>query len=255
MERTVWNNRLIDGAKLDAISLNGSWKIDTTSLANWSVSDAELQTLNWITWNIQEQIDNINAWGWGWGWGWVILNPAWKIDTTSLADWSITDTELQALDWITWNIEVRLDNLEWTDLWDVALKSWTNTFTWSNVFNANTWFWKAVYWNPVSNASSATITVDCSQSNNQKITISENTTITFENLFQWTVFNFELNLTWVYTINYICKALPGNTIVPMYAEGWTKPTFTKSWVYHMTLKMSAVACHFMTSWEFLEFTN
>ena len=232
MERTVWNNRLIDGAKLDAISLNGSWKIDSTSLANWSVSDAELQTLNWITWNIQEQIDNL-----------------------ALESWNLTPEQSSALSWITWNIEVRLDNLEWTDLWDAALKSWNNTFTWANIFNNTTWFWKTTYWNPVSNASWATITVDCSQSNNQKITISENTTITFENLFQWTVFNFELNITWVYTVNFVCKALPGNTIVPMYSEGWTKPTFTESWVYHMTLKMSAVACHFMTSWKFLEFTN
>lgn len=113
MERTVWNNRLIDGAKLDAISLNGSWKIDTTSLANWSVSDAELQTLNWITWNIQEQIDNIKAWGWGWGW--VILNPRDLKNRYNFSCWLIYYWYwIKALDWITWNIEVRLDNLEWT---------------------------------------------------------------------------------------------------------------------------------------------
>ena len=232
MERTVWNNRLIDWLKLDALILNLSSKINAISIWSWNISDAEFETLQWITWNIQDQIDAINEWG-----------------------WSLTPTQITALEWVTWVIEDRLDSLESVWLGDAALKSWNNIFTWTNLFNNSTGFWKAAYGNPVSNASSSSITVDCSQSNNQKITISENTTITFENLFQSTIFNFELNITWIHTINFVCKVLPGNTIVPMYSESWTKPVFSSAWIYHMTLKMSEVACHFLTSWKFQSFVN
>lgn len=59
MERTIWTNRLIDGAKIDAISLNWWNMINATSIWSWTITDAEFDALNGITWNIQDLIDNV----------------------------------------------------------------------------------------------------------------------------------------------------------------------------------------------------
>lgn len=60
-DRTIWTNRLIDGLKVDAITLNGGWKIDAVSIADGSVTDAEFQALNGVSSNIQAQINAIWA--------------------------------------------------------------------------------------------------------------------------------------------------------------------------------------------------
>lgn len=255
MERIVWNNRLIDWEKLDILQKNSDNKIDTTSLADGSVSDAEFKTLNWVTWNIQEQIDNLQLSTWT-----ITPEQVAQIQSLNWIEWNVQDQinavegDIITIEWNITDLDWRVTNLENTDLWDVALKSENNTFTWTNLFQWLTWFDKTCYWNPVNNASWATITVDCSLSNNQKISIAENTTITFENLLQSTIFNFELNITWTPTINFVCKALPTNDVVPMYSLWWTKPLFS-TWVHHLTLKMSQAACHFFSTEAFLEFTN
>lgn len=53
----VWTNRLVDSAKVDAITLNGWSLIDAVSIWAWVVNDTQYGYLNWVTSAVQTQIN------------------------------------------------------------------------------------------------------------------------------------------------------------------------------------------------------
>lgn len=131
-ERTVWSNRLIDGLKIDAIILNGTNWIDATSIADWSVTDAEFLYLNWVTSPIQAQIDSIDPFP-----NWAGTGDMLYYDGT---DWSLmlAGTEWQIVKYVSWlPVAGDADNLSQND----PIVNDTNDLTawWGNTVVADDW--------------------------------------------------------------------------------------------------------------------
>lgn len=243
-ERTVWNNRLIDGAKLDALSLNAGNKIDTTSLGNGWITDTEFWMLDWARSNIQAQIDASN-WTWSTPSLWtasydgtcvIITNgntiirycPTyieyvvnWQITShiTVTGTYNATTWQMVYTDWTTVNNDWTVSGTDMV----IAFQNKDNNFSKTNNFSWNTTFTGNVsipYHDIGTGSTPNTIILDWDDGLSQKATVNwtSNLTLSFTNLRQM---EYSLDLV----VNDGCTLLiwtitNSGTITGKHALGW-----------------------------------
>jgi len=160
-ERTIWNNRLIEGEKLDnapadTISelalkedkadkwqvdwyaeLDSSWKVPVAQLPSWIV--APVDSVNWQTWTVVLDADDIDdtsttnkyttAWDiskLAWIDAWAEVNNISDANATDLTDW--WETTLHTHPWV-WDVTAS------ANLWDNLLIRWD----WATKWVQNSW--------------------------------------------------------------------------------------------------------------------
>lgn len=289
-ERTVWTNRLIDGAKLDALALNWDWKIDATSLADGSISDAELKALEWINSNVQAQIDAVSAWiptdtpkevqdikventsPWTYD-GVCVVITEWSIVKKYCPDGIFTYSNGVLVDkqTKTWTYDSETGKMVYTDGesvnldWEyvvndanIAYLNKNNRFKKNNVFDwVSMFLWATVSSLETIGWSGNARTFDWMEWNVQKLTLSEATTITFDNMLQGWFYTLFLVNPSNYTVNFAAKKYTGwvSTSLQTHSVGWVKPAVSATWTYILTVYVWETAAHFfVTKWT-AQFTN
>lgn len=235
-DRTVWNNRLVDWKKLDAISLNNENKINANSIWNWNVSDTEFNYLNWLNWNIQQQIDNIDPTSWDWSEPievndvinteeWVFtFDGTWILQTfTSWAVNKYYPAYIERLDenWertskitMVWAYDAQDEQMVYTN-WMTVKLTWEITYANANIAyrnfpnsfeETNTFNWDSIFnWNismPFKKIETD-FEVDGQNWLNQKVVLewSNPHTINFSNMLSWAVYLVFVVQNWTWTVD------------------------------------------------------
>lgn len=284
-DKTIWTNRLIDWNKIDALTLNLWNKIDAISIWSWNISDAEYEALNWITSNIQAQINNIPAipltldtpkittdvkfpnWTPSYDGtyvvftNWTKITKYWTTSQIVFIDWELIS--VVPMNWVYTAPIMLYDNglSVNSSTWEIIV-SWQRIAyeTSSNTFNADTiqtFKWPAIFEGQVSIpfydiwTQTGNVTFTWSNWMNQKVTL---------NKVWWTqILSFDKIASWTYEL-FVVQTWTGTITLWWVSNSWTITSTSKiwattfplvlaSWSHILVITVANVKAHVWYVWE------